>query len=130
MVTAFTSLIVLVTTIYLAILISTNSLMREVESVFLLEVDRSVTEGRAIDLYNWVADSIDATDREVGEINLSLRRAWVWHNFRNGYIWAEYTHVVYDIDGNMVTGSWRVPTKWRIERMNGSWEIVEIFERP
>jgi len=115
--------------IYSAMIISTNSLIRDVESVFRLEVDRSVTEGRPIDQYNY-NNHAEARGREVGGISYSLRRRFVWHNFQYGYIWARYTRVVYDIDGRILTGASRIPTRWRIERQNGRWEIVEIFERP
>ena len=115
--------------LYALMFFSTNSVMREVESVFMLEVDYSELEGRAINRYNrnWVAR---LSDREVGEINLSLRRRFVIHNFRTGYIWAIYSHTVYDTGGVLITGSWRVPTRWRIERIDGAWEIVRIYERP
>ena len=119
--------ITIIFTLYALMLLSTNSVMGEVRSAFMLELDSSETEGRAIHKYNhyW-----RGKDRDVGEINLTLRRRFVLHNFQRGYIWAIYSHTVYDTEGNLIGGSWRAPTRWRIEKIDGEWEIVEIYERP
>ena len=108
--------------------VSTNSLMSEIESVFLLEVDSSETMGRAIDFYNEIW-RVERDNLVLGEVYLSLRRTGVRHNFRSGYIWISYTRRIYNEAGISVAGSQGVSARLRIEKINGSWEVVEICER-
>ena len=118
----------LIILLYSIMFFSTNSLMREVRSAFMLELSPSETAGRPIDRFNH--SRILEREVEVGRIELSLVRLFTFHNFREGYIWVIYTHIIYDNDGTTLRGSARVPSKWRIEKINGAWEIVEIFEDP
>ena len=78
------------------------------------------------------SDGLNA-DREDAMNNLLLTKEeflFTFHNFREGYLWVFYTYKVYDVDGNILTGSSRIPSKWKIVKTNGSWEIVEIYEDP
>jgi hypothetical protein len=102
--------------------------MRDVKRAFLLELSPSETSGRPIDKYNysWIVER----GRGVGQIELSLTRLFTLHNFREGYIWVFYTYIAYDEDGRILSGSSRIPSKWKIERIDGAWEIVEIYEDP
>jgi len=125
------SIIVFITIVvaaYLLMLINTNSVIREVRHAFMLELDVSDTIGRPIHKYNymWV------TDRgvDVGRVELSLCRLLTLHNFKNGYIWVLYTYKAYDVDGKILTGSANIFSKWKIEKKEGAWEIVEIVEAP
>lgn len=105
----------------------TNRLLKEVRSAFLWETARSETVGRPIDAYNYIRRADNDT---LGKADLTLIRLFVLHNFNNGYIWAYYSYKAYDEDGELITGSSNIPTKWRIHKDNGKWEIVEIFEAP
>lgn len=122
------AVIAIVIGIYIAMFISTNSVMREVRSAFMLELDPAETEGRAIDAYNY--DWLNRREgREVGEIYLRLRRQFVFHNFQEGHIRVSYIYRVHDTEGRLMTGS-RATATWRIERIDGEWEIVRIYEAP
>ena len=112
--------------IYAIMLLNTNSLMKDVKSAFLCKTDLSETVGKPINRYNYQGYF---DNEEVGKVNLFLCRLFTLHNFRNGYIWAYYTVEAKNTEGKLITGSHRVPTKWKIEKINGKWEIVEIFER-
>jgi len=118
---------VLVLGVYLVMFLSTNSVMRELRSVFLLEVDNSETAGRAIDFYNQHY-RLEERGIEIGDIYLRLSRSSVRHNFRTGYIRIVYTHRVDDEDGNLVMGAWGISARLRIEKINGTWEITEVCE--
>jgi len=52
------------------------------------------------------------------------------HNFKDGYTWAWYCYQAYDTEGETITASWYIPTKWKIHKENGKWEITEIIEVP
>ena len=111
--------------VYIVMLTNTNHLMKEVRNVFLWEVPTEDTLGRAINTYN----DYDLLDNvALGEVKLFLVRLFVFHNFKDGYIWAYYNYAAYDETGHIITGSWGVPTKWIIHKENGKWEITEIIE--
>jgi hypothetical protein len=116
-------IISLVTLVYIIMLIDTNDLMKEVKSVFLGKVPYSETKGKPISRYN--TSSYSGT-----KISLSLIRLFNFHNFSDGTIYIYYTVVVYDRDGEILYGSWRIPAKWKIHKENGQWLITDIIEDP
>jgi len=116
----------LILVIYLIMFLSTNSVMRELESVFLLEVENSETIGRAINFFNR-HDSLANRDAEIGEVYLTLRRS-IFHNFFTGRGRINYTRRVYDEYGNLMTGASGVLARIRIERIDDDWEITEACE--
>ena len=113
--------------IYIALLVSTNGLMKEVKSVFLGNIDILETEGKPIDRYN-----IDKylINKELGDVKLSIVRIFTLHNFSDGYIWIRYTFEAKDTVGKVITGSYNIPAKWKIHKRAGKWEIAEIYEAP
>jgi len=118
----FIAVVALVLVTYLAMLLNTNNLMREVESVFLLEVDLLETDGRPIDVYNfrWLHEH----EVFVGQIDFTITRRFVLHNFRTGYIWVQYTYLVYDEAGELLSGSLKARARWSIRKTNGAWDIT------
>ena len=110
---------------YAVMFFDTNGLMKEVRNCFLWKVDRSETVGRPIDAYNYIEHHVGA---KLGKANLTLIRLFTFHNFQDGYIWAWYSYQAYNEDGELLTGSLYIPTKWKIHKENGKWEIIEIFE--
>jgi len=122
------SVVSIVLIYYAAMLLNTNSIMKDVRSAFLCKTDISETEGREIDRYN-TQHYFEDEERAMGSVDLTLFRLFTLHNFRNGYIWAYYSRTAHDKDGGLVTSSLYHTTKWKIEKINGKWEIVEIFER-
>lgn len=117
--------LILAVLVYLVMFLDTNSVKKQVEDAFMWRVDPSETKGRAINWYNY---SVFQKSVELGSANLRLVRLFVWHNFKEGYIWAVYSYQAYDPEGNLITASHLVPTKWKIHKENSQWEIVEIFE--
>jgi len=106
-------------------LIDTNPLMDEVKDVFLGKLIIEETQGFPIDRYNLRYRN----DAELLSEELSIVRLFTIHNFREGYIWARYTHYRQYAE-RQLSGSYRVTTKWRIEKVDRKWRIVEIHERP
>lgn len=64
------------------------------------------------------------------EFEVKVTRTFAWHNFYEGRIWLRYTAVVYLPDGEILTGSWDIPVYMDIQRQNGKWVALEIWERP
>ena len=113
--------------IYLAMFIDTNSLMGEVRDAFLWKIDPAETANRPIDAYNY---SRRADTETLGDVHLTLMRLFVLHNFKDGYVWAYYSYEARNSEGEIITGSWHIPTKWKIHKENGVWEITQIIEAP
>ena len=112
---------------YLAMMIDTNSLMGEVRDAFLWKISPDETANRPIDVYNY---SRRADTETLGDVNLILVRLLVIHNFRDGYMWAYYSYEARNPEGEIITGSWHIITKWKIHKENGKWEIIQIIEAP
>lgn len=48
-----------------------------------------------------------------------------------GSMWVFYSREGKDAEGNLVSGSWRVPSLWTVEKdRNGEWRVVGIKEHP
>ena len=49
----------------------------------------------------------------------------------HGYIWIYYSQEALDEEGELVSGSWRIPSLWRLERdEKGTWRVISIKEHP
>jgi hypothetical protein len=67
------------------------------------------------------------SDGAVNEHSLKLWSAHLGED--EGGIWVYYSSETLDDDGNLVRGSWRIPSLWRVERDdNGEWAVVQIRE--
>ena len=50
---------------------------------------------------------------------------------KNGVLWVYYSAEVYDAEGNIICGSWKVPALWEVEKNEyGEWVVVNIVEHP
>ncbi len=120
-------ILLIVLLIYILMLIDIAGLLKQVEDVFLMKYSPEETEGTAIDRYNY---SGLFGDVEFDSFKIQLLPIFVCHNFHDGYILAFYSYQAYDTEGNLITASLNVVTKWKIHKADGKWEIVEISERP
>jgi len=52
----------------------------------------------------------------------------------SGYLWVAYHQAAYDADDELVTASGtqdsRVLSRWSIEKIDGTWTVTEIKEKP
>lgn len=92
-----------------------------------MEYSPEQTKGTAIDRYNYngLFENV-----EFESFKICLLPIFVCHNFHNGYVWVFYSYEAYDTEGNLITASLNVVTKWKIHKDDGKWKIVEISERP
>lgn len=119
----FIAIISIIVIIYGTILFDTNNVMKEVRDTLLFKTDYAETANKQIDKYNISSGYVG------GKPHVLLVRLSTRHNFKDGYIWAWYWFRVYNTEGKL-TSYWWTPTKWKIHKENGKWEIVEIYEAP
>ncbi len=117
--------IALMIILYIAMLLDTNSVFNYAKDVFLGKVPHEEVKGTPLSLY-------DITEREyITKVDLEISRAFVFHNFTDGYIYVRYVHMGYDDIGELRYGSvaefpgWAI---WKIHKENGEWKIVKIRE--
>lgn len=114
-------LVILLCLYYFIMLMPTNSIMSRAEKIFNGEI--IADENDPLNRYNKDWSLVQNT-----RTKLSLRRSWVWHDGKKGYMNIVYTACYYDSTGDLVSGSWNVDSKWYIEKRNGKWEVVDIDE--
>ena len=120
-------ILLIVFLLYIFMVMDVTDLVHEVKDVFLWKYDSEYTKGKAIDRYNYNGCF---GDTQFGNADLTLFPILVLHDYHDGYIYAFYSYKAYDIDGDLVTASLNVFTKWRVHKENGQWSIVEITEKP
>ena len=69
------------------------------------------------------------TDAAFNEHSLEL---WSAHlDDRDGCIWVYYSSETFNHDGDIICGSWRIPSLWQVEKNeHGEWVVVQIYEHP
>ena len=110
--------------VYMIMFLNTNSLINEVRDVMKGNVPRAVTENTPLSMYNFSDDLSNA------EVDVSITRRFVLHNFFSGTMWVNYTYETTKNDLDLMPGAYKVPSCWKIRRENGKWKIVEIIEGP
>lgn len=113
------AVVALVLFLYLLLLISTNSVVEYVEAVFKGAVPRDELPA--------CLESYDITESRpsLAEVDVTITRRFVLHNFSEGYMWVKYAVEGHTSDGSPGYGE-VTTSRWRIERAGNGWEIVEI----
>ena len=110
--------------LYAVLFLNTNSVMRYAKSVFRGEISsEEITDTPLYTRYY-------PKDPETVKVDLSLKRIFVAHNFKDGYIWVKYDEEQLDSYENIVSGSWDIISRWKIHKENGEWKVVDIKEHP
>lgn len=115
---------VIILIMYLTIFLNTNSVVNNVENIMSGNVEKSITQNTPLDQYNRKGDF------GTVKVDVKLNRLFVLHNFNKGYMWMLYTYEGYDKDNNRTYGAWNILSKWKIEKINGKWEVVNIIGEP
>ena len=151
------SIVIAVVVIVVCMQLDTNALMKEVEAAFLskdaylydCEYNPDLQpEKYAIPGVNYIVKPIsdagkgkpdlfflyNSTRYTLGvdefDADISVHRLFAWHNFKKGILWFEYTRNIKDKEGNILIGSGTASVKLTMEKINGKWEVVDIYERP
>ena len=104
--------------------LNTNSVIRDVKEVMYGRISQSETDGTPLSRYNVKKWEPNAA------VEAKITRCFVLHNFFNGYMYVRYSYKGVDKDGNVLTASGPLFSRWKIHRENGGWKIVEIEEAP
>lgn len=116
-------IIVLLITFYFVEIRSTASVVEYAEAVFRGEIPISETKGYPVNMYN-IQSYI-----EIENMDLKITPIFALHNFFRGYLWVHYSCVVYKQNGDMAYVAVAY-SRWKIQREDGEWKIIEISEKP
>lgn len=105
---------------YGILLLNVQPLREKVESVFKGEISVSEIKGTCLELYNPMAG-----DPNIKEVEVDIKIIFTVHDFRNGYMWIKFESEGYDSVGDVAYGEVNT-AKWKIHKLNGVWEIVDI----
>ncbi len=119
----FLIILIILIASYVIMFLTTNSVMRYAKSVFRGEI--SVEDVIDTPLYRYYRD-----EPEIAKVDVSLKRLFVVHSFKDGYIWVKYDVARMDYSGYEVSGSRDIISRWKIHKENGEWKVVDIKEAP
>lgn len=111
---------------YVIMLLNTNSVISYAEDIFMQRIPYDANSPDALmHRYYYPEDHSDDL------FSLDLRRLFVWHNFDHGYMYVYYTIEVKDgITNELEYGSWGIPSRWEIKKIDGVWRVIDIKEDP
>ena len=104
--------------------INTNQVIDDIANVVSGNVDKTITNGLPIDFFNRQGQSGTVS------VNYNIKRLFVLHNFREGYIWIRYTWQGYDNFGKRTYSSVNIPCCLKIQKANGKWVIIQVSVAP
>ncbi len=118
--------IILMIILYIIMLVDTNNIFNYVKDIIYGKVPHDEIAGTPLSGYDvtYGRDNVDSID-------LKMSRAFVLHNFTDGYVYVKYDCKVYDNSGKlsyMEIASFPHWNKWIIHKENGEWKIVKIYE--
>ena len=113
--------------IYTAMVVDTNPVMQRAEQHFSGEIEPD--EKDPLNRHNFNANR-DQSYHDAKTVKYKLKREFVWHNFKDGYILIKYDCRYYDENGVLGYGSAGVHAKWIIHKENGEWQVTKIIEAP
>lgn len=117
-------LFLLLLVFYVVLFLNTNSVMRYAKSVFRGEI--ALEQVTDTPMYRYYPEN----EPELEKVDLNLYRTFVLHNFSDGYIWVKYDVAYIDSSGYEFSGSRNITARWKIQRENGEWKVVDIEENP
>ena len=117
-------ILIIVGLYFFIVFMPTNGIFKEAKSV--MSGEKIVAEDNILSRYN----SCEIHFPEVVEVDCNIRREWVWHDGKKGYMLVRYSCRYLNEDGEDVARMLNIESKWIIERVDGHWEIVDILEGP
>ena len=116
--------------IYILFLLSVSSVIHDVKDVFEGKVPKTETDNTPLDLYNYHHDRL----KPNYEVEAKVRPVFAFKFCKKGTILVYYEYWVYDENGKRLWGFAvrfpQQPSKWTIEKVDGEWKIVDIYEAP
>lgn len=115
-------IVLILVSIHIALLIDTNSVLRDAKSTYCGEKDASEIVGTPLESYYIHNPSIG---RNIDTVDLKIRRLLVVHNGSEGWILSKIKCEAFDPDGNLVYGN-ETTARWWIEKKEGKWVITKV----
>ena len=110
---------------YLLMLHSTDSVINDFKACIRCAPEAQELQSSA--LYRRYFDDFGG---RVVDANISIKRIFVCHNFKKGFMYVIYTCEKLDSSGNHVAGSSDVTSTWFIEKQSGKWVVTAVREAP
>ena len=117
-----TLIVLILLSIHIALLIDTNSVLRDVKSTYYGEKDASEVLGTPLESY-YIHNP--RYERNIDTVDLKIRRYLVVHNGSEGWILAKIECEAFDSDGETVYGH-ETTARWWIEKKEGKWVITKV----
>ena len=112
--------------VYIIMLLNTNSVISYAKDIFMQKIPYDKNSPDAL-MHRYYYPDDDSDDR----ISLDLHRLFVWHNFDHGYMYVYYTIEVKDrVTNELEHGSWGIPSRWEIKKIDDIWRVIDIKEDP
>jgi len=108
----------------------TNELTHHVKELFRGEIDPALPERTPSGTYNQATHYESLYPREVAEVDITILRLFVLHDFNDGFMEVYYFYEARDSESRVLCGSWGIRSHWVIHKEDGVWQIVEIHEDP
>lgn len=107
---------------------TSQTVLEKAEAAF---SDLTTPDAQKKEKYGLLARHATEAERNAVEEKHTLE-LWSAHfDGSYGRMWVFYSQESYDKDGNLLRGSWNVPSLWYLEKTDsGAWEIVAIKEHP
>ena len=110
---------------YSAMLFTTNSVINDFYDVVNNDLDESNSYGE-LERYK-VPSFASVTYKET---NSKIRRIFVLHNSNKGVMYVKYSYIMYDVTGDVITGSTNIFSKWYLKKSGNRWLVTDIDEKP
>ncbi len=110
---------------YHSIFSDTNSLIDYVESIFMGEVS---SEEVADTWFSSFDIRKDREDMQQLQVELDIKRVFVWHDFKEGYMWVKIDCEARNSEGRVKYGTINYE-RWDIKKRDGKWDIISIKEK-
>ena len=78
--------------------------------------------------YNYTGQAIERTRSKEVKTEIQLKRIFVLHNFSHGTLWIKYSVSITDYSNNPIIGSWDIPVKMSIQKIDGVWKVTDLYE--
>ncbi len=108
--------------LYVAMVIDTNSVKREIEATVKGEIPYTeINEHLKFHAYHF---SERYEDENIGNIHVKVKREFVLHNWKEGYMWVLTDIHVDDVDGEIIRGG-QDGSVFKIQKIDGKWVVVD-----
>lgn len=112
---------------YALMIISTYNIVHDFKNCIKDDVEN--LDVKSSELYKYYCRNA-LYDNRIYDVQSNVIPLLVIHGFNKGTMFVKYNCKTFDKEGTHIYGASNVYAKWHIEKKNGRWVVVEIFEKP